>query len=57
VVTLGTERVAVSKRIFQLNQCAFSIVLNFWRRGGSYNRGQRTLAGKSRANPTTISFN
>jgi hypothetical protein len=49
VVTLRTAHVALSKRIFRLNQCAFWIVLNFWQRGGSCNRGQRTLAGKSRA--------
>jgi hypothetical protein len=28
VVPLGTARVALSKRIFRLNQCVFSIVLN-----------------------------
>ena len=57
MVPLGTEHVALSKRIFRLSQCAFSIVLNFWQRGGSYNRVQRTLSGRTRANPTPIGSN
>ncbi len=48
MLTLGTGHVALSKRIFRLNQCAFSIVLNFWQRGGSCNRGRRTQSGISR---------
>jgi len=55
-MTLRTAHVGVSKRIFRLNQCMFSIVLSFWQRAGSYNRWRRTLSGKSGANPLSWSI-
>jgi hypothetical protein len=54
VVTLRTAHVALSKRIFRLNQCTFWIVLNSWQRGGSYNRGQVDRAGEAYRKAETV---
>jgi hypothetical protein len=46
--------VALSKRIFRLNQCVFSIVLSYWQNDANFNRGRRTISGQSGTNPESL---